>query len=798
MNKLLILFFVFALIGIAHAGIIPPETTFSYEQLTGTTDTNITLTCTDNNSGCKTINSNINNEGWKLTNYLSSDTNYNYQDLNNSVVVNGTTTYVLSHTVNIPVDTNYNFKRSYVSTAYLSVKEVSLTDMINVFLQFIYNDGTDFNTSVQNSNPGASYTTLTFTNTSPQKIVTRVNAYFRASSGPGNNKEAKDLNVLYINEYSVTNPLSFIYSGAGDHNIQYFSTDNADNNESIKTSFFSTYGLAKFTLKDENSGLDLDDVTYTISPSINGDSGGTLTGTNQLDLNLTGITSQEYTITFSKTGYEPRTYQTTLNQFSDIDINFALLPTSLSTDIPFKVYRTDETTIFANTFIELYKPNTGFIVGRKKTNSNGEVTFSIHVSDQNYYANVNNGQYTYQPVALTVLYPKDEETLNQITERWRIDITQNLYESFTDLNTNKIVYLLPNTSLPFNIRIADMNGNYFARTYAQQFPGNPLTATLQPYLIKTTTGILTTIRTVSAYNNQPVGQITIKIYKNISGLGRTLVEQIITDDKGEALIYSVTAAEYEFEIYQGVTYIRTDKITATSNIIYIRISNQEYVPPVLNDFSVTTSFSPVQSILQSFTTQLKQTITFNDYNSDVNIQKIYIIITNTLVNGTVGNNQVVYNNNYDFNGSNVINIVDINSLAQTINSVSYDTNGYLIIDVIIQINDVNYIDRIIYKPYTSTSIIETLGVGSRGFWGCNTNDPLIPCPNQLFIAIFISFITTAGIGFGLRTFSPSGLGIIFILIMGVFAFFTYVPIMLYGLLAAGTIVLIFASRGRFI
>jgi hypothetical protein len=85
-KKLLILFFVFALIGVAHAGTTPPETTFSYEQIPNTTDTNITLSCTDNDSGCKAINYNVNNEGWnQVTGSSGAWTN----DLNTIIVFYG-------------------------------------------------------------------------------------------------------------------------------------------------------------------------------------------------------------------------------------------------------------------------------------------------------------------------------------------------------------------------------------------------------------------------------------------------------------------------------------------------------------------------------------------------------------------------------------------------------------------------------------------------------------------------------------------------------------------------------------
>ena len=149
-----------------------------------------------------------------------------------------------------------------------------------------------------------------------------------------------------------------------------------------------------------------------------------------------------------------------------------------------------------------------------------------------------------------------------------------------------------------------MNGNYFSRTYAKQYPGNPLIDTLQPYLVDITTGLLTTIRTVSAYNNQPYTGVQIKVYQFIGGLGRTYVEEVVTDYKGEALTLLITGDSYEFEIYIDGVYIRTDEITATSSVIYIRIEDMIYENPLLESLGIQVTYDPLQSNLGLLTTKL--------------------------------------------------------------------------------------------------------------------------------------------------------------------------------------------------
>jgi hypothetical protein len=846
LKYLLVLFvLLFALTGTAHAGSTPPTTTFSYEQLTGTTDTNITLSCSDNNSGCKATNYNVNNEGWNQvivrgefndalkTNLISY---YKFDETTGTTAIDSHSTkdgnlvnsidigqegfintgYFLSgynKYVSIPNTTlgNNDFAISFwtknpVANKIIYYKWASEVGTWAIFnsngtISFNTQSGlgnitgvtTDSNVNIQNGLWNnivlvRSSTTLQIwvngiklkENTGTVRNLTNTNNWVWFNSSVFNNGfnsyvdelalwqrslTQQEVEDLYANglglAYDGNSELSysFIYSGAGDHNIQYFSTDNADNNEAIKTSFFSTYGLAKFTMKDENSGLDLDDVVYTISPSINGDSGGTLSGTNQLDLNLQGITSGEYTFTFSKTGYGTRTYVKNLNEFSEIDINFALLPTSLSANIPFKIYKTDATTIFANIFIELYKPDTNYVIGRKKTNAQGEVSFNIHVSDQNYLANVNEGEFTYEPVALTILYPKNELTLDTITEKWRIDITQNLFESFTDLNTNKIVYLLPNTSLPFNIKISDMNGNYFARTYAQQFPGNPLTANIQPYLVSIDTGLLTTITTKNASTNVAVPGITIKIYKNISGSGRTLVEEVITDDKGQALVLLELNAEYEFETYSDAEFLKTYTITATSSNIFIYLQPTSTIPTD-EPSGFVAQFTPNRTGLNKISVGA---ISFTQ--SLTNFAELSFTGTSELIqNGVVLSNQSISATSLKDNSyTRTVNWSDLN-IGEVTSRLTIIVSGQTII-----FEQTYFINNAFGTDY---DLLTGLSSGLRSDFACPSTGI---CWTLLILGIIISVIIGIYGGMLMGNLTSQSAGIVFLIPLILFTYLSWIP-----------------------
>jgi len=548
----------------------------------------------------------------------------------------------------------------------------------------------------------------------------------------------------------------------------------------------------RFNFYDENSGLSLNNV------QTNFDGNDYNSGTNSYqDLNVLNLVTGTYTATFTKTNYCTRTYQSDFNSINSIVLNFAMLPSTLCGEVPMKVYQTDETTLFANTFVELKEQDTNYIVGKSKTNASGEATFNLKLADLNYLINIDNGTYTYYPVALTVLYPKNEETLLEIDENWRIDITQNLYSSFTELNSSKIIYLLPNTASAFNVKIQDMNGNYFARTYAKQYPGNPLTDTLQPYLVSTATGLLTTVNTVNSLNLLPVSSINIKIYKFISGLGRTYVEEITTDDKGQSLILLVLNDDYEFEIYQSGSFLRTDTINATSNTIYVKI------PITIGDrnftyYSIDTNFLPKRSRLITSDANLRQTTTLHNYGtSTATFNTIKIWATNTDRNGIAGNDLNLYIRIFNSPANPFVNNIGINTTTKKVDGNSYDTNGLLKVYVLVTASDGNtQLTTYTYSLPNPRSLYEGLSVDVKGFFGCSSTDPLTPCPGLLLIALFLSIIFTIGLAIETGYGSMEAMGIMFLVFMGLFTFFEYVPYLLYGIMIVTFIVIEIAIGGN--
>jgi hypothetical protein len=596
---------------------------------------------------------------------------------------------------------------------------------------------------------------------------------------------------------SDANSVQIDVLGSGSHTVLYYSLDNLDNNEGIKSETFTTNGYLNLNLYDENSGA-------VLTGNINFN-GVDYNSTSSENIDLSGLTTGTYTITFSKTLYGTRTFTLDLNQYSDETINMLLLTITQGTNMKYTIFEPDQLTPYANAKVYITRPDRlNYTIGTYVATNKGKVTIFTSIFDQNYLFNINDGENIYQPVALTIKKPIDEETGALIATNYSIVISGSGSIDYNDVVNDKVVYLLPNLDLAYKIKIQDINENYFPRNYYKNYYGNPLTDTLQPYLISALTGLLTTIRSVSGTTNQPIQNINVKIYKDLQA-GRTLVEDIITDAKGESLAYMVTGDQYYFEIYYNGVLVRTDTIQATSSVIYIRLDDLVYTNPILGNISANINFFPSNQTLSLADKKLIQVLKINDSNSTTTITSILIQVWNTDRNGVAGSSVLIYSDSSAYADENTItNTIDINALTQKLDGNWYDTNGMLQVVVTIITTDQNYKATFYYKPYVGFNTIYSIGFGSRNFFGCSSYydqygnpNPLIPCGNQLFIALFISFIMTAGLSFGLRFTSPAGLGIIFALIMGVFTYLTFVPIVLYGIMVAGLVVVIIVARGRF-
>ena len=849
-----------------------PVTTFKSFQVPNTTDTNITLTCTDNNTGCKAINYNINNEGWNgvfFGDFNWADSIVSYYKLdetsgttatdelginnlthNNGVLINQTgiirksagydgsndwtnkanpTGYSgnnQSYNIWVKLNTTATTNKSFLNHGAITGCGVELS---GIKLEMKDNDEIHYGLSCSAQSTYYTWTTdWTMVTITAQRIgndtnvMLYINSNFIASSletgvtiklgenfslgqeyvsgslgryfdglidevGTWNKiLTQEEINMLYnmvnglpfgtsnSNSTSGSNSYSFLFSGAGQHSISYFSTDSAENNETIKTSTFTTYGKGRFYFKDENSGSDLTGVQVNFNGT-DYDSGAN----NYLDFNFQTLpsTNTTYLFTLSKTGYSTRYYQTDLNYFSSFDINFALIPDTLDTDIQFKMFPPTGTTTLANTYIEFKDKDTNYTITRLKSNSEGELTANLRSDDQNYLVWISEGTYIYQAVQLTIFYPKDEQTLADITGNWRIEITDNI--SYQDLNipqgTNKIIYLLPNTKYPFTIAVQDTAGTYFKRKWSKIYQGNPLTDTLQPYLVNADDGIAVKF-VFQDPKRDSIENIIINIYKNVGGV-KTLISSGASDVTGNALFFLIAGEKYMLDFtYNGAVIFETQNYSVTSSTVYWTINLATREIKTIDGKFITVGFNPIQDYILKNATNISYKVTASGLNRTR--AEFYIIQD--------GNKIITYTRDAPCTTPCTVTI-PIEDLNITLgNKVYLDLNVY--------IDSNNYIFN--YKKtwsYGTTSNIDThdLFVKARTDFGCTT-DTMWPCPLTSIVSIIIMILLIGSMVFTFNFVNPKGL---LVAGLGILAVFTYLGWFWWVALVLIVIASIFYLRG---
>jgi len=556
-------------------------------------------------------------------------------------------------------------------------------------------------------------------------------------------------------------------------------------------------------LYDENSEAALTDVTLNVSDGTNSQNftisnGAYLNYDNNLSTIL-GSTNETITLTFSKTNYGTRYYVFDANKFSDadLDINFALLPTTLGRDIEFQVYQTDQTTLYTNTYIELLVNDQLYkVAGRRKTDSSGKITSFLNPNDSAYTMRIYGSTTTdYNSMTLTVNKPKNESTAVTIDGNWELKVTGLAWQTYTDINGNQAIQIYANTLNDYGLTVSDSSSNYYARKYYVSYLGGTTAETLQPYLVDINNAVSTTVYTLSAYTQEPVGSIVIKIYKTIPTDGRVLVEQVTTDAKGEALVSMIANEEYEFEIYSDGVLLGSQvyAVTSTSTTIYISLDDLGLTKPVVAQGYIDVLFTPGRTKLITSDTSLTQTIQILDNNLGITFTNALIYITNTNVNGISGNDVNVWSKTI----TSQTNTIVLNPTNQTLDGNSYDNNGVLIIYVLVTTSQGTYFEKYVYSPIKGFDLYQAIGFNLRPTFGCSaTNDPLIPCGPMLFIAIFVAILGTVAFAIETGFTGQESMAVIFLAIMGLFAYFGWVPYGLLALIVVSVIMLMIAIGGR--
>jgi hypothetical protein len=297
----------------------------------------------------------------------------------------------------------------------------------------------------------------------------------------------------------------------------------------------------------------------------------------------------------------------------------------------------------------------------------------------------------------------------------------------------------------------------------------------------------------------PISNVTIKVYTLVSGIN-TLISIITTDTSGSASIAMVANQSYTWEIYYLGNLISTQTIVApavSGQTYYISINDQATTLPTTGTYSFNVTFTPTNTKLHKYDTNLQQLISIIDTNNTVTVSSITITVTNTNVDGNTLNNPIIYTTTIATPTLPYTNAILIDYLTETLNGVAYDKNGSLIVKVLITTNYGTKTVSYTYNPVNGLDFLQVVSFDLRPMFGCSaTNNPLIPCAPLLLTALFISIIASVVVAAGSGYMSMTNIGGLFIFLMGVFTYISWVPYILFAIMFAGTIALMIAEGGR--
>lgn len=434
-------------------------------------------------------------------------------------------------------------------------------------------------------------------------------------------------------------------------------------------------GEVGLKIVDEETGTGLQASVLVNGSSVSVD------GSGNFDVNVDSA-SFPLTITASLTGYDTRTFSFLTSAGLIQDNILGLRDANEAQNINFKYYAPNEVDLLSNRYIVVRKGS--IVSGRAKTDNEGKLLFNLAPQDETYEfyiyeigtdADTNNIEYNYSPIQVTVQIPKDEKTNSTIVPP-NYDITGSGLANVSQINltTAGTFYVLPNTIQTYDIKIDDNNSvsdNYFARFYSLYFKGNPLTYSLQPYLIKAEDGIAVNFTIRDKITQEPLPNLLGIITRPIAGQ-TTIVEQRKSSAAGIIQFIFLAQTTYELTI-----------IDTNTDITYFPTGNAD------NDFS---------SAVQTYNID----ILFNPTSLDQNNFDLNIIIQpfQETISGTTGTIDVNVQTNYANNI--LISLLDGNRLVNSFTTTNQDLNAQFIFTL----NDFNG--------------FATISVQVSNFFGTNT------------------------------------------------------------------------------
>lgn len=524
-------------------------------------------------------------------------------------------------------------------------------------------------------------------------------------------------------------------------------TDNTDNSLRIMTTEMKLRFLDENTSKPiQNLSVLFDDTTYTTE------------GDGIITVNLSYVTPGDYTIqAWQDDNYGTRYFEYDINQTSGIDANLSILRDVNGQVVEFVFYDSDQTTLLANKRMHFYYNGVGAIIaGIRTTDASGATSLFMN-PDRNYYFIAQQGddtQIRYDRVNATFNIPKDEDSLAGITP---FDVKQSGIGliDYANQSANIELYLFPNTVSYYTF---DTNGGnaYLTRKKVVKYLGNPATATIQVYLPNVDNGVESVFFTKDS-DLSTVPGIRIVVFKNIEGAGTAEVQSVITDDAGTATMSFIIDDLYSFDVYdEDDVFVFSFELRPNFTSYYINLGTA----------SLITTPTELEYIFVLGIPN-ERYIAFDSSGYDINI-------TVDVNNGTIATSWFTVSNddgNITFNtscGSSCsyhLELPDLNNTMDLTVTVFVETASGL-----------KYLNSWTFVPYDSSgyNLVATLqSCDFKQGFGCDC-DSNVPCFFLLMVAVFLMIATVLAIGRTITT-DRSALGIVVVIEMSIFTYFTWIP-----------------------
>jgi len=522
------------------------------------------------------------------------------------------------------------------------------------------------------------------------------------------------------------------FSSTGDFNVCVEVQNIFDLNRK-KCNIVPVGGKITFNFRNEDPDLPISPMVVFDGNSYNPSATGVLT------IPLVGFATKTYEMTAYDNNHPTRHYLFDLNQYADLNLIIALQDNTNGLSIPFKFYDVDEETILSNALIEI-RFSDGRIVEINKTNASGEVTFYLdqRVPDYKFFITRSNGsKLKYGRSSVVVEIPKNEITLANVTP---FDIVVSVLKNtiLQDKTTPQEVYVFSNTVSYYQFLI-DADG-YLSRKYHLQLKGDENSLVLTPYLVDDGNGASMTLKTVNYVTNKRIPGVEVKIYRNFENAGKVLVEQVVTDAKGEALVSGLPNYSYEYEVYYNGKLVDVQDITVTSTTIVISF-NPAQTTAVLPIGTASVNFYPQGGLLDENTWIITQTISI-DANAP-SVDKVLIYATETDANKQTSDvNLYVKTINSVGVGTTVFNSIDLNSDL----TPAWDNNNNLVITVVIVYSDgSSYAWQQVYVKKIGTQALNVWSILTSNMFAIVGCDEGKPCGILILIAVFFTIFIIAAL-----------------------------------------------------